>query len=60
MVEKLTMFEDNERTSAVEYRETFQRRKDKLRERRVYPKKVGMCVSVQRTFGTSQGHVCQV
>ncbi|MEW5310705.1 MAG: hypothetical protein WDW38_002476 [Sanguina aurantia] len=39
MVEKLTMFEDHERTSVVEYRENFQRRKDKLRERRVYPKK---------------------
>lgn len=56
-MEKLTLFEDNERTSVVEYRENFQRRKDKLRERRVYPKKVGRCVIEQRTFETTQGHV---
>eukprot|EP00798_Chlamydomonas_sp_ICE-L_P031206 gene31206-6355_t len=39
MVERLVMYEDEERTVVTEIRETFQRRKDKLRERRVYPQK---------------------
>ena len=40
MVERLTLFADDERQVVVEVRETFQRRKDKLRERRVYAQKV--------------------
>ena len=37
MVERLLLYEDNERTLVREIREQFSRRKDKLRERRVYP-----------------------
>ena len=40
MVERLIVFEDDERSVVAEIRERFQRRKDKLRERRVYPLKV--------------------
>ncbi|EFJ52641.1 hypothetical protein VOLCADRAFT_102618 [Volvox carteri f. nagariensis] len=39
MVEKLTLYADDERTTVTEIRETFTRRRDKLRERRVYPQK---------------------
>mmetsp|Transcript_27648 Transcript_27648/g.69682 ORF Transcript_27648/g.69682 Transcript_27648/m.69682 type:complete len:469 (+) Transcript_27648:102-1508(+) len=37
MVEKLTIYGDDERTEVLECREKFARRKDKLRERRTYP-----------------------
>jgi hypothetical protein len=37
MVEKLTIYGDDERTEVLECRERFARRKDKLRERRTYP-----------------------
>ncbi len=43
MVERLTIFDDEERQVVSEIRESFQRRKDKLRERRVYPQKVREC-----------------
>ncbi len=43
MVERLVLYADDERTAVVEIRETFTRRRDKLRERRVYPHKVGAC-----------------
>lgn len=43
MVERLVLYADEERTAVVEIRETFTRRRDKLRERRVYPHKVGAC-----------------
>ena len=39
-MERLIVFEDDERSVVAEIRERFQRRKDKLRERRVYPLKV--------------------
>eukprot|EP00803_Ostreobium_quekettii_P006145 evm.model.scf_58.17 EVM.evm.TU.scf_58.17 scf_58:148652-165934(+) len=39
MVERLTRFEDEDRTVVVEMMELFRRRKDSLRERRVYPQK---------------------
>ena len=40
MVERMVLYADDERTTVVEVREHFTRRKDKLRERRVYPQKV--------------------
>ncbi|GIL93808.1 hypothetical protein Vretimale_187 [Volvox reticuliferus] len=39
MVERLVLYGDDERTAVTEIRETFTRRRDKLRERRVYPQK---------------------
>ncbi|GLC33992.1 Dynein regulatory complex subunit 7 [Pleodorina starrii] len=39
MVERLVLYADDERTVVAEIRETFTRRRDKLRERRVYPQK---------------------
>ncbi|PNW72944.1 hypothetical protein CHLRE_14g612700v5 [Chlamydomonas reinhardtii] len=39
MVERLVLYADEERTVVTEIRETFTRRRDKLRERRVYPQK---------------------
>ncbi|DBA85904.1 TPA: hypothetical protein ACH3X1_005449 [Trebouxia sp. C0004] len=39
MVEKLTLYEDDARTVAVEVREVFLQRKDKLQERRSWPLK---------------------
>ena len=47
MTERLVLYEDVERTVVLEVRETFERRKDKLRERRVYLKKVRMGVRVE-------------
>ena len=40
MVERLIVYEDDDRSVVSEVRERFQRRKDRLRERRVYPLKV--------------------
>ena len=40
MVERLIVYEDDDRTVVQEVRERFNRRKDKLKERRVYPLKV--------------------
>ena len=37
MVERLLLYCNDERTAVTEIRERFQRRKDKLRERRTYP-----------------------
>ena len=37
MVERLVLYCDDERTAVSEIRERFQRRKDKLLERRTYP-----------------------
>ncbi|KXZ51889.1 hypothetical protein GPECTOR_11g323 [Gonium pectorale] len=39
MVERLVLYADDDRTLVAEMRETFTRRRDKLRERRVYPQK---------------------
>ncbi|GLI65995.1 hypothetical protein VaNZ11_009689 [Volvox africanus] len=39
MVERLVLYGDDDRTIVTEIRETFTRRRDKLRERRVYPQK---------------------
>ncbi|GFR42728.1 hypothetical protein Agub_g3646 [Astrephomene gubernaculifera] len=39
MVEKLVLYADDVRTTVAESRETFTRRRDKLRERRSYPQK---------------------
>ena len=40
MVERLVLYDDTERTVVSEVRERFNRRRDKLRERRVFPQKV--------------------
>lgn len=37
MIEKLIIYADDERTEIIESREKYARRKDKLRERRMYP-----------------------
>lgn len=37
MMERVTMYQDEERATVTEIRERFRRRKDALRERRVYP-----------------------
>jgi hypothetical protein len=40
MVERLIVYADDDRSEIQEVRESFSRRKDKLRERRVYPLRV--------------------
>jgi hypothetical protein len=45
MVERLILYSDDEHTAIAEIREKFQRRKDKLRERRTYPPKDTTIVS---------------
>lgn len=45
VVERLTVYADEARTQALEVRETFARRKDKLKERRSYVKEDSVMVS---------------
>jgi hypothetical protein len=42
----VSICQDDERTIQSEVRETFQRRKDKLTERRTFPQKVGVVIVV--------------
>lgn len=63
MVERLVLYADDERSTVAEVREHFTRRKDRLRERRVYPQKASPGKPGGGADGEGEGrcayvHVC--
>ena len=55
MVERLIVYEDDDRTVVQEVRERFNRRKDKLKERRVYPLKVRLKERLLENMSVTSG-----